>query len=37
MFINHHLNKISERFQKKPVSYYGHTKLWAEELYYKKI
>ena len=30
-------NKISEKFQKKPVSYYGHTKLWAEDYILKRF
>ena len=29
--------KISEKFQKKPVSYYGHTKLWAEDYILKRF
>ncbi len=29
--------KISERFEKKPLSYYGQTKLWAENYIIKKF
>ena len=29
--------KISESFEKKPVSYYGQTKLWAENYIIKKF
>ena len=30
-------NKISEKFQKKPISYYGHTKSWAEDYIIKRF